>query len=333
VNQEALDDPNYKIYTEPSELPLYNVMTQNAEAPVAVSVAFASSTQIPTETVDPLVQEQINDLMSWTVYNINKVQDFQRYPLTNGIPPWVNTVTPINPLGVGPYTGVIMNPRQCEVEEIFTDLTETHQQLNEVFNNPIYAPIVGNDKNVWEAPNSGADALEEVADDAALDELLEHNDRVLSNMPSIMGLIQAALGLASALSLLSNPCSPLADFMGSLMDKGKKMVADIKAQIGEIKATISGYVQSVKDVANGIIGSVKQQIGPIIADVKAIAADVKNMAKDVAKMVADEVKNIAKSLLAQARQGLAALLANLPDDPCLRSLGTSVLTGAAAALL
>lgn len=339
LNEEALADANYRPFTEPAELPLYNIMTAEALPPVSTTVTLASGTALTPITVEPLVKDQIDDYMSWPSYNINRVVKPRWITSGNphGIPPWVNTATAANPLGIGPFTGVILSPRQCEAEEITGSGYEVKDVLHEFFYGgeyQTYETVAGvpADKALWES-ESAEPILTQIGESASFDPILEHHDRILSNMPSLLGLVQGALGLASILSLLSNPCSPLNDFMGSLMDKGKELMAGVKAKFDAIKLKVKGYIQSVKDVANNVIGSVKEELGPIIADIKSAATAVADIAGDVADMVANEISNIGKSLLAQLRQGLSAFLATLPDDPCLRSLAGSVLTGGAAALL
>lgn len=209
---------------------------------------------------------------------------------------------------VNPYQGVIVNPAECHISEIREDLTAVTQYMDTTY---------GQDPNWTAYKNQLAVDIININED--LDAIEDHTDRMSSNLPSLAGIAQAALALSTVMSLLSNPCLGLDGMMGSIMDSGKKLLQDIKNQI--------------KSALNAAKEWVDANIGPLIQDIKdAIEVATKAIADFVEKAKA-EIMNFAKAMLAQVRQGLAELMANLPKDPCLRGLLQSAATGAAAAVI
>ena len=180
---------------------------------------------------------------------------------------------------------------------------------------------------------SGADNPEDDYDGDAdtgllddLDSYEDHTDKLTNNLPSLAGIAQAAMALDTVMSLLSNPCLGLDGFLGSIMNSGKQLLADLQSKL-------TSMISGVKSLINSALGDINKVIGPVIAQIKAgIAQAQAAVAALIAKAKA-EITKFAKALLAQARQGLAELMANLPQDPCLKSLLGSVATGAAAAII
>jgi hypothetical protein len=207
-----------------------------------------------------------------------------------------------------PYQGVIVNPTECLISPIRTDLQDFSIYLIGRFS----------DNGTWAAYKPEFDAdCQDINED--LDQIEDHTDRLTNNLPSLAGIAQGAMALATVMNLLSNPCLGLDGFLGSIMDSGK-------ALLNQIRAKISDMISQVKNAVNEAIGPIIDQIKAGIAQAKAAIAQMIAKAKE-------EVMKFAKAMLAQIRQGLADLMANLPQDPCLRGLLGSVATGAAAAVL
>ena len=161
--------------------------------------------------------------------------------------------------------------------------------------------------------------LETQGINGALDCVEDHTDRLSFNMPSLSGIAQAAMALDTIMNLLSNPCLGLSGFMGSIMEKGKALLAEAKAH--------------VEALANKARAWIDQNVAPIVNEIKDAIASATAVVGEMMKKAREEITKFAKALIAQARQGLAELMANLPNDPCLKSLAGGLLSGGAAALL
>ena len=206
------------------------------------------------------------------------------------------------------FAGVLVNPATCLIEDIRGDLVQL----------PILCDVKWGNNPEWTSykPTCEAD-IRDINQNC--DIVQDHTDRLTSNLPSLTGIAQAAMALSTVMSLLSNPCLGLDGMMGSIMDSGKQLLNDIKSKI-------RGAIKDAREWVDA-------QIGPIMDKVKAAISDAKaKMLAFVAKAKA-EVTAFAKAMLAQARQGLAELLAFLPKDPCLRGLLKSAATGAAAGII
>lgn len=227
-------------------------------------------------------------------------------------------VEQFNSLSVyNPFHGVLDNPTSCLINPIRNDLVGPGGILD-------YMNGRFSDNGTWTVYRLEftQDCNGDGSDDGILgdlDSLEDHTDRLTNNLPSLAGIAQAALALDTIMNLLSNPCLGLDGFLGSIMDKGKALLNDIKNQIGAALASAKAWVG--------------EQIGPLIAEIKAAIAVAKAKVAELITKAKEEVMKFAKALLAQVRQGLADLMANLPQDPCLRGLLGSVATGAAAAVI
>ena len=206
------------------------------------------------------------------------------------------------------FAGVLVNPATCLFEDIRQDLVQL----------PILCDVKWGSDTEWTTykPTYEADVREI---NQNCDIIQDHTDRLTSNLPSLTGIAQAALALSTVMNLLSNPCLGLDGMLGSIMDSGKQLLSDIKSKIRGVIKDAREWVDS--------------KIGPILDKVKAAVANAKaKMLAFVAKAKA-EIRAFGKAMLAQARQGLAELLAFLPKDPCLRGLLKSAATGAAAGII
>lgn len=227
-------------------------------------------------------------------------------------------VEQFNSLSVyNPFHGVLDNPTSCLINPIRNDLTGPGGILD-------YMNGRFSDNGTWTdyRLEFTQDCNGDGSDDGILgdlDSIEDHTDRLTNNLPSLAGIAQAALALDTIMNLLSNPCLGLDGFLGSIMDKGKALLNDIKNQISAALASAKAWIG--------------EQIGPLIDEIKAAIAVAKAKVAELITKAKEEVMKFAKALLAQVRQGLADLMANLPQDPCLRSLLGSVATGAAAVVI
>lgn len=214
-----------------------------------------------------------------------------------------------------PYQGVLVNPAQCLIDDGITSVIELRDYMDSQFSsNPDWTDF----RPEFETQRT---ALEE--DFARVE---NHTNRVTNNLPSLIGIAQGALAIATVVNLLSNPCLGLNGFLGSIMDEGKKLLADISAQV-------KAGLQEARDFVADLAGDLAADLGPLIADIRDTIAEARRIMGEVTAQIAKEIANFSKAMLQQVRQGLAELMASLPQDPCLRGLLTSVATGTAAAVL
>jgi len=216
-----------------------------------------------------------------------------------------------------PYQGVIVNPASCLIDDITGDLSQLPGLLDQV-------SAMQPDGELNELKNQLGNDIRDINVD--LNTIQDHTDRLTSNLPSLAGIAQAALALDTVMNLLSNPCLGLDGMLGSIMDSGKKLLNDIKSKINSVKNAIMSKISDLRNGIRDAISGLKNKITDLVNQAKSQISSFINKAKA-------EIMNFAKALLAQARQGLAELLANLPKDPCLRGLLRSAVTGAAAAII
>lgn len=217
------------------------------------------------------------------------------------------------------YAGVLVNPATCYIENIRTELATIPNLIT---------PITSGYPSTRTEWNAYLPILnQDIADiNNNLNLVQNHTDRLTTNLPSLVGIAQGALALATLLNALSNPCLGLDGFFGSIMDSGKQLFQEIDDQITSLKNTISDAIVDFQD-------SIRTEIGPLIDEIKDQISIIKGQISEAITMASDEVSKFAKAQLAQARQGLADLMSNLPKDPCLRSLLGSVVTGPAAGII
>lgn len=116
-----------------------------------------------------------------------------------------------------PYRGVLVNPRQCEVDQGTTTLDEVLKNLEEI---PDVPPVV-------------TDTLEDIKD--KLDEYKEHTEKLIANFPTIANIVQQAIGKATK---TGNPCLQFGDMMGSVLQQGQDIMGEILAAISDVEANI-----------------------------------------------------------------------------------------------
>jgi hypothetical protein len=231
------------------------------------------------------------------------------------------------------YAALITNPRACDISQAQTGISDLLAGLDDklddalLYGTPVPDPdgtgsgLPGepgyqpSDDQIAEA-QAWQTAMPALADDIsqatdALDTYQDHSDRLLSNLPAILGLIQTALGLATARNGLQNPCFNLPDFLGSLLQRGQGLLACVLA--------------GVKSAA--------LQIGSGVDVVKAAMARAKACVMQILAMIEAEIMALIRALIDAARMSLANLLKSLPSDPCLKFLLGTITSGAATSLL
>jgi len=216
-----------------------------------------------------------------------------------------------------PFSGILQNPRSCEVSMGSTDLQTAQTTLDQRYQQ---VQIDGTPTNTYTPTQTQIDTLNQwnqympmITDNistasSSLNNFQDHTDRTVANFSSLAGIAAAALGLAAVIGSLLDPCLGTSGFFGSLLAQGQKLMDQLLSAI-----------QSVLNVINEVIS--------FIAD--AIASVMKIIAQLTA-LVLSEITAFAKALIDMVRSGLANLLKDLPDDPCLSLLLGTIGTGALA---
>ncbi len=225
------------------------------------------------------------------------------------------------------FGSVLINPMLCEVEDYRSISQEYTIEINKLRD---FVYQVPSEKTTWDnnyQNELGNDFDESVS---AVEELLEHTNRIVFNLPTLLGAAQGAAGIATVSFLLSNPCLGLNGFFDSIKEKGKALINGIK---NALKNVVNSVKNIVRDIANGIINVVAGFVSSFIDSVKGLMNSLKNAAMAIKDQILSEIKNFAKALLGQLRFGLAGFLKNLLKDPCLKSLLKTVLSGSALGIL
>lgn len=244
------------------------------------------------------------------------------------------------------YGGVLENPHYCDINDINNDMNTINSDLNNLYNNGtdqngnknsensdwqyqmnpnnkdgIYSMMFNDPYNGNGSPDpsdtsvTGDDIINGGSNysvSTGIDMINNHTNRLISNLPSILGMIQAALGLASAMGNLLNPCLGLSSFLSSLLDEGKQILATIKNYLKEIIGLIL--------------------LGPMIvlAVLNALVKKLFDFIKEAIDFITSEIKKLVKALIDSLKAGISAFLKSLGLDPCASFLLKTVTTGAAA---
>lgn len=142
-----------------------------------------------------------------------------------------------------------------------------------------------------------------------------HTDKLIANLPMILGIVQSALGLANILGNLSNPCLGISNMLGSITSKGKVLMAKIR-----------NAIQDVENAIGSAIAYVEKVINKAIAEVTAFVNKLKNL-------IENEIKSLINSMISGLHFGLSSLIKSLTSDPCMKSLLGMLGTGSLLSVL
>ena len=235
-----------------------------------------------------------------------------------------------------PFGGVLINPVRCDTQAVNDSVDQAVTALqnygNQTFpNDPTWFSEIIDPSNPSSAvsqltggnttvdPSTGAVTYTQpdsvIASTAAAE---SHTDKLLANLPMILGIVQQALGLATALEGLLNPCMGMDSFLGSLKGAMNAILKKIKSAIDAIKNIINQGLEILSDCIKAIQDAISY---------------IKGLVSDLINFIAAEIKKLVKAMIDALRAGLAAFLNSLHLDPCLKSLVGGVTTMAAAAVL
>jgi len=201
-----------------------------------------------------------------------------------------------------PYSGVMINPRACETDQVGTDIDEVTGSIQDLLEEVIRSrPPSEVDEWQTSIPNVIAD-LEKAKE--VMEEYKEHTDRLLANFPTISDIVKEEISMNVSELQGSNPCAAFGDIMGSILQAGQDIIAEIMAALADMKNNL----QPVLDL-------IEQATAKLMAEI----------AKAMTK-IQEETDRIAKSMLRQKKMNLAALLKRKFQDPCLKSFMREIVT-------
>ena len=275
---------------------------------------MSSTISNPSALASPIYNPTI-DSTSASIYNM------MAEPSDELIAQYTQMITNLPTVSV--YSGVLENPRTCDIQAAQSAIASLMPQLQSAYeSNPANAqdpvwiaamdpslstsiPSVLSGGNTITNPDGTTTLVNPNNATSALNDFQNQSDKIISNFPSILGMIQQALGIASALQGLLNPCLGLADFMGSVLDAGKAAMAQVQAAISAVTSAINAGIAAITSA---------------IAQIQAEVTAIKNF-------ISAEIQKLVSALIAGTRMGLSQLLSQLPNDPCAASLINSIGSG------
>lgn len=259
-----------------------------------------------------------------------------------------NTMTTVNP-----FAGVIINPNACDISENITDLNEVKALVDEIH---LLVQQTGTSTEVYDwqqaVPGIHSDLDEGLI---TMDEMMQHTDRVVANLPTIVSMAQNQAGIENAMSQVNSlgglagvanalsglagaagvlgACFPVQGFLGSIMSRGKALLNGVKTFVNSLKDNLTQAINEVKNQVLGQIGSAFQSIQDILNSVKDVMAQVMGQINAIKDMIKQEIAKLVGSMLGMMRIGLLQMIKNLLNDPCLKGLVGAVTGGGVAGKL
>lgn len=249
-----------------------------------------------------------------------------------------------------PYSGVIENPHYCDINDMNSSMSDLKDSLTNAYqtgsddsgtpniNNPdwisnmdpsntsgFYYQTFGDPFNGSGSPSTtdtsftGDDIInggDSYTSTSGINLISDQTNRLVSNLPTILGIIQAALGIASSLGSLLNPCLGTSNFLSSLLDEGKQIISDIKSKI-------TSAINYIKEKINA-------GLNLVISEVNSLLNDIKTYVKKGIDLITSEVKKLVQALISSVKMNITNFLKDLNLDPCASFIMKTVTTGAAA---
>lgn len=159
-------------------------------------------------------------------------------------------------------------------------------------------------KNQWDSTYpSTVSSLQDA--NSSISDYENHTDKLVANLPMILGIIQSALGLANILGTLANPCLGLGNFLKSITSAGKSLIQKILDGIKEVEKLVGGALMLIMGAIAKVMGYVKKLMN----------------------LIENEIKQLIEAMIAGLKFGLSSLLSMLNSDPCMKSLLSILGTG------
>lgn len=198
--------------------------------------------------------------------------------------------TGINPNTTDTVDGDITVPDQNGVYPGQTGYQPSQQQIDT--------------KNTWDSTYpSTVSSLQDANNGISTYE--DHTDKLIANLPMILGIIQGALGLANILGTLANPCLGLGSFLNSITSAGKSLIQKILDGLKKVEQLIGGALELILKAIATVMGFVNKLLN----------------------LIENEIKKLIEAMIAGLKFGLSGLLSMLNSDPCMKSLLSILGTG------
>jgi len=184
------------------------------------------------------------------------------------------------------FSGVMSNPRRCDVDEAETKVDDLIYYGYEDPNIPVWVPK----------------ALEETKEH--LQEYREHTERLIANFPQINSIVQAEIAKNVAEQMGSNPCAQFGDIMGSVLQEGQ----DIMNEILKALEDVEGNLEAVEELQQEAINKLNAAIAAAMTQIK------------------EETDAIANAMMNMSKMSLAQLVSRQITDPCVSAILQGLLT-------
>jgi hypothetical protein len=283
------------------------------------------------------------------------------------------------------YAGVLYNPRACEINDVKNQLDDFVDQLDKAYQDaitkgtptqggpsaipdpdgtfpyvPPYTPTPEqvNTANQWQASYPGwrSDAL--MASEV-MDAYYDHTNRIVANLPGIIGVTQSQIGnvvattnpngagsgstTGSGTNSSVNPGTTTGNSgssAGSGLDLSQINMPSMPGaggnpclQFGDIMGSLFAQGQKMLDqMSRAVMGAIGALMNPQALMQQAMSA-VMGMASQIMSKLMGEINKLAQSIMNMAKMGLAQLLQFMPNDPCMKSIIGGALTSAAGSAL
>jgi hypothetical protein len=179
--------------------------------------------------------------------------------------------------------------------------------------NPYLYPgaILGADiQYVWNASSPGIVANLSSASISILN-FQTHTNMLITNLPLVIGMIQSSIGISNALGNTSNPNNTVNGFIGSILTLG-----------AQVMNAINNAVSVSANSMNEGLAVIQQNIAMLVSSVSQLSA-----------IINQENTNLSQALLTSTQLSLTQLLQQLPNDPYLNVVLSSVVSQSASNLI
>lgn len=230
-----------------------------------------------------------------------------------------------------PYSGVLLNPNHCDIEDVNSEISDLSSMIDNFNISNIPTNYQNDFHNQFLDQNSptslvsnlnGGNGVVPNNIQQSINDAKNHTDRLIANLPSILGMVTGALGLASVLGGLLNPCAGTNNFIGSINGFLTPILKGIKSGISKV----TGFFKSITSAIGDGISEIMKLISESFNYVMDLVSQLTNFIKA-------EIDKLIKAMIGNMRLGLADFLSFLHLDPCLKGLASNVTTDASRSLL
>jgi hypothetical protein len=261
------------------------------------------------------------------------------------------------------YSGVLFNPRACEVDANSSLLDDIRTQLQEQYDGIVTrgTPTGGTNTGVTGDPtgtpyvptSDQTKTLDEWRDqypqlvnnlnqvDSTLSTYRDHTDRLVSNFTSFTSMAQTNIGNTVAVSQASTTASgntsQAAPFdlsnLGLPTSAGSTGGGNPCLQFGDMFGSLFAAGQKMMDQMSKALMGLLGAIGNPMALIQQAMSSVMGMVNQIMSKIQAEITKLASSIMNMMKMGLAQLMQFMPNDPCLKSIIGGLLTQGAKSIM